>query len=604
MVTNWGGAVGDSEGGKVRPAVTLGCKHPGISPLTARLREIIRAGRGARIGESAVVSTRIHLVSTGRPEEVQVMTDADAGRVFYGRRHEGEVLHLDVFHQCGALPHRGAAGAVMVAVDAFLQDFSETVEGDAGFWRQRLGDYIDLQTATGGGRVTGSLTYGIKASLRRAHLTHVHLALMVPEPMWGVVFYLVDHVESLALAVDLEIRKVERILNLRGGRGGADLSPYASHTDSLLKGDGRDYGEPQNQEGLLQRAVRLADRFESLAEVAELLEGLESWKRLREMSLKGRTLSELAESIDRITREGLAARLGEGFYLTAQGRQMRDYLRSHGREVEMVLKKNMRRLSTSVRDRLDRFSHTFPLAEGRPGTRKTAARLQKGQWLTDIAVPETVVAAMASSVGEGGSGPIRWRVDRENIHVYHRDRYQRVDVCLLIDASASMAGERIRAAKFLAQHLLLSTRDKVAVLIFQERRVELAVPFTRNYREVEQGLKGIRPFGLTPMAEGLVRGLNYIKSSAVKNPLLLMITDGIPTVPRGSINPLDDALEAARAVGRDRVRFACIGLEPNFDYLNQLVQNGAGSLYVVDELEKETLVAIAHQERARQRQHL
>lgn len=58
----------------------------------------LAAGRGVRVGETAVVSTRVHLLEPSRPGLVRILKEADAGRVFYGRRDPGQVVHLDLFH--------------------------------------------------------------------------------------------------------------------------------------------------------------------------------------------------------------------------------------------------------------------------------------------------------------------------------------------------------------------------------------------------------------------------------------------------------------------------------------------------------------------------
>jgi len=78
-----------------------------------------------------------------------------------------------------------------------------------------------------------------------------------------------------------------------------------------------------------------------------------------------------------------------------------------------------------------------------------------------------------------------------------------------------------------------------------------------------------------------------------------LITDGIPTVPKWTLNPLEDSLTAAKKVAGARMRFGCIGLQPNKSFLQSLSRQAKGTLYVVDELEKETLANIAHRERSR-----
>ncbi|HEY8449080.1 MAG TPA: VWA domain-containing protein, partial [Bacillota bacterium] len=233
----------------------------------------------------------------------------------------------------------------------------------------------------------------------------------------------------------------------------------------------------------------------------------------------------------------------------------------------------------------------------------------------DITWPDSILAAAARRAralppaghgapvpfgsGPAGAGALTLRFGPDDLRVRLRRRRRPVDVFLLIDASASMSGERMRAAKTLARHLLWTTRDRVSVITFQERQVRITVPLTRNSLRVERGLATIRPFGLTPMASGLAVALDYLRSVRPRNPLVLLITDGIPTVPHEGKNPLDDALKQAARWRQVHVAFTCIGLQPNERYLRDLVAAAGGSLHIVDELEADTLVAIATAERSR-----
>ena len=115
-------------------------------------------------------------------------------------------------------------------------------------------------------------------------------------------------------------------------------------------------------------------------------------------------------------------------------------------------------------------------------------------------MPESLLAA--SKRWQLGAGRESLALQREDLHCLEPKKSQTLNICLLIDASASMAGERMRSAKYLAQHLLLATRDRVAVIVFQEREARLVVPFTRNVARVQQGLLEIKPYGLTPPFPG------------------------------------------------------------------------------------------------------
>jgi len=578
-----------------------------VGPRLKRVLDRLGAGR---IGETAVVSRSVHIVDPRDPDAVQVLLSADAGQTFYHRRHAGEVLHLDVFHSAGPANHRDIAARLCRRLGELLR-----VQGDS----PGMLDHIDIQTGTGGGRITGSLSYGRKASLRRAHSNHVHLALqLVPGSEW-LLAAVVDIVESALVDQGLEPRAVQRLVRLtsarNGPQSGIDLSPYASRSDSLLKerpGTGepgrsttRDTlpdDEPPGME-LLGDAVRLVDDLRSIYDAWELLQDLDAGREVRQGSAGSRSSQQLEPILRMLERRELVRRQGRETELTDRGRRLLRLFSSHLREIELALKKKVRSLTETHRD--GALGHTRKLLreEWRGLSTRAVVPLADDQWIGELALADTIVAAMTSSMqrrGLTGEEPLL-SIGRSDLRMRARRRRHSVDVCLLIDASASMAGERLRAAKYLAQHLLFATRDRVAVLTFQERRCDLQCHFTRSYLQIEKGLRSIQPFGLTPLADGLCTALAYIKNSHKRNALLLLITDGIPTVPRSTVNPLDDALEAADRLREARVPMACVGLQPNQRYLEELVNRAGGSLYVVDELERETLVAIAHKERTKQR---
>lgn len=647
--------------------------------ITARLLQAVPGG-AAGIGEAAVASTRVHLLLAGRPGLVQVVADADAGQVFYGRSRPGEVLHIDVFHAEGEVDHRAVARNLVRAARIFARDAG--THRMAGLPLEQVPDYVDLQTGTGGGRASGTLVYGRRPSLRLAHRNHVHLAIGLPRPIWGFAVYAVAAVEEVVLASGLELRRVERVEMVRGQGGRSlDLSDYATASDSLLReapggagaggvspahpstdrwsGTGTDgraaspwdgaagapagegyspgareevgaggapgarggLGEaagpgpvpgvhepgagawfgstpsPPANEAERHRLLRLGLgllRETGLDTGLALLERLAGGAAARELQLPGTGHEDIRRWLAELRAAGLLHRDGERYRLSETGEKLLWLLRREPAEVRLALRK-MLRYRPAHPDRHP--GHGSPLVyddeAGRDVNRRVVQPWQSGGRGDGIAVTETVVAALARH-------GLPLQVTPGELRQYRRVRRQPVDVCLLLDASASMAGSRIHAAKDLARQLLVSTRDRVAVVTFQERSVQVQVPLTRNTRRVERGLSQIQPYGLTPLAQGLDVALAFLRESRARNPLLVLITDGIPTVPYRSANPLEDAVQVARqlAAGRHgQVGFTCIGLQPNERYLRELVGAAGGRLYVVDELERDTLVAIVHRER-------
>ncbi|WP_371365174.1 hypothetical protein SRRS_00670 [Sporomusa rhizae] len=208
-------------------------------PLTrlAQVAEVIgqvfAAGEGMRLGQSAVLSTKVHAFASRRPEFVQIF-NADAGKVLYNRSNSGEICHLDIFHQCAQVDHRFVAYYVYQAIGKYNSLADRQIElACAGIVNP---DFVDIQTAVGGGRITGSLHGGQKLSLRRVHENHVHIALRLTAIDYMCLFYIVAAVEAALADQGVELRCNEGIFYVDSPEFQAELSSYSDQTDSLLVG--------------------------------------------------------------------------------------------------------------------------------------------------------------------------------------------------------------------------------------------------------------------------------------------------------------------------------------------------------------------------------
>ncbi len=563
-----------------------------------QLKELLEKKGAVQIGETSVLSRSLHAMEPTRPGQVNVLLQADAGQVFYQRSRPGEILHLDIFHSLGNIDHRRLAEEIMEKLEEpGLQAYL------AGY---PLTDYMDVQTGTGGGRLSGNLTYGQKESLRRAHTNHVHLAAKLPLGQWGCLVPLIGIVEEEIMVQNLQIRKVEGIKVQRKKNGEeVDMSAYSSDSDSLLKGQEQtpnrgEGGKPHHQGG----ATKPVSKEEQLQAALDLVEKVMNPGELKEIFSqftpgKGRPAASYTEDyrglLQRLQELGMLTAKKGKLHLTEKGQRMKDFLGKHFTELEY----HFRRLLRKIPLRINHGSgyHQPTGGEGtRRGHLKRARPVGKGETFGELAVPETLLSAARR--WSSGKGKITLR--RDDLHCLEPRKAQPLDICLLIDASASMAGERLRAAKYLAQHLLLSTQDRVAVILFQEEEARLAVPFTRNLARVQRGLKEIKSRGLTPLSLGLQFTLNYIEGSGKSSrSLLFLITDGIPTVSRGSSSPGQDALAVADIIARRGLHFGCIGLAPNKKFLHEFSQRSKGNLYIIHELQGEILAQILHQERSR-----
>ncbi|HLS88414.1 MAG TPA: VWA domain-containing protein [Sphingobacteriaceae bacterium] len=574
-------------------------------------------GKGVLLGETTVFSTCVHLLSSRQPGYVTILCNHDAGQVFYGRSQRGQIYHLDIFHELGDVDHRRVARSLLTAVERYTREFNV---------REELQHFIDIQTGTGGGRITGSLDYGTRPSLRAAHRHHIHVACLAWPRHSPLLFYLVAGAEAAIVEQGLELRKIDGLIESRDdGADDIPLDDYSSTSDSWLRGNdaggsagagrgrrgeaasgtGSEPAEPRLTDpdvaaavvqgaGHRHKAIELAQSLDSPTLAVELLELLAKGARRGDVERKigSRVGSDaLASVLRQLAADGHLRHEGGFMHLTEQGRALLHHFHRYHREIQMALRRAMRRMTRQHLTQPGRSPLAGEVRDTLGVTRRRSVTApEPGEPLQELAWPETVMAAAARR-------GLPFQVQGEDLRVRRRVRRRPVDICLLVDASASMCGERMQAAKTLARHLLLSTRDKVAVIVFQERQVRVTVPFTRSAARVEKGLASIRPFGLTPLATGLLHAAAYIQQSRPRNPMLILITDGIPTVPHLGKNPMEDALEAAARWRQLRASFTCIGLQPNERYLSELVQTAGGNLYVVAELEADTLVAIATSER-------
>ncbi|SHM52771.1 magnesium chelatase subunit D [Caldanaerovirga acetigignens] len=542
--------------------------------LLEKIKNEFAKGRGVRIGEAAVASRKIHVISPERPQLVRIITNSDAGKVFYNRFNEGEIVHVDLFHEVRRVDVKKVAENLLKA----LTEVS----------KEALGDFIDIQTGSGGGRLTGTLNYGKTESLLKNHLNHVHLAVLLDDDNLDFLLFLIIKVEEALLEQGIEIRKVEKIRNDIGNTP-CDLSPYATNSDSFLKQT--NFSKGPFTENEYQRAIELSEYFGSINELQELLEYFKSEKRKDLFELK-KKYGDLNEVLARLERNAIVCKKSGVYNLTKEGESLIEYIKQNNKEIELILKRMIRDLPKKGEKIIT------PAFGNAKNTLKNKGILSKkiynkNEWLEEIEITETIKRALIRCYSERK----KLSISTEDIVIIKRSFEKGQDICLLIDASASMAGERLRSAKYLAKHIVLTSYRRVSVLTFQEKEVKICVPFTKNFSQVDYGVSSIASSGLTPLALALERALSYMCSKNLKNPLIILVTDGIPTVPVWSTDPVKDAIIAAQNIRKKKIDFCCIGLQPNKDCLTKIVEAANGKLYIVEELDKDVLVNVLNNSR-------
>ncbi|NLK52834.1 MAG: VWA domain-containing protein [Syntrophomonadaceae bacterium] len=565
--------------------------------LSNNLRLFFKKGQGVRVGESAVVSRCLHQPHPPDPRKIRVLIDQDAGKAFGRFSDPGQAVHIDVYHDPTVLKLVPIARRVWNAIDDFWErqaaELTIRKAEDRLYEPSEVTKRVFLATAENQGYLYPLMSKGfdLPTDIPENLHDHVHVLIELSEEWYALILCIIDAVETAILQQGYNIRRVAEVLNRYGKTKQRELDRLViPFFGKRRPGDEIVYLQNQNQ-----LILEMARRLGSIEDAVEFLDTMHGnfLQRLAPRSVKKRhqDLDELAEQMANL---GLARKGLLGYSLTEEGQELREHLQVNRRELEAELRKILRRLPGKNR-RYQRTDSTQMKCREQDvlNRHKILVRDDQNASMT-IAVPETIIQGAVRSRLDGLK---RLRITPEDIRVYGKKSFVPMDVCLAVDCSASMAGEKSRAAWQLAEHLLYVLREKVSVVAFQEMEARVVVPFTHNHRRLMAGLRTVIPEGMTPLASGLMKSLELIKESRVRNPLLILITDGMPTYPLWSFDSQADALKAAEEIAKSNVRLACIGVRSNRDFLEKLAKTAHGTLYVVDNLDRDTLVQVVHEER-------
>ena len=138
---------------------------------------------------------------------------------------------------------------------------------------------------------------------------------------------------------------------------------------------------------------------------------------------------------------------------------------------------------------------------------------------------------------------------RKPITYFSYDYEAPVGVTILLDVSGSMAlQDKLTDTKAALRHFLnnvLSPRDQVALLIFADGDVEVAVPFAKDRAAFLSTLEKLEAYGQTALNDAVAVSPEYANRVKREKRALLLITDGIEN--DSQLTP-DQAVEIARRV--------------------------------------------------------
>ena len=493
-------------------------------------RQYLEHAQGVRVGESTVVSKRVHEVDQQNPSRIIVCSNLDAGQFYLGATPE-RYLHLDTLHSPGAPV---ALTSIQAAVEKLFSSLDPNI------------------------------VFEIKAGW-----SWLHLLVAIDASYYVYLPLIIATMEDCLLAQGVEIYKIEELV----------------HRQARITPSSRVFEQSRSRVLLY-----LGGRLGSIEEATRLLSALDSDRknkpRLAQLSSKHGGLTTL---LNQLITDGMVKRGLWNYKLTPKGELLLDYAQKQKRELEAEFRKMLRKVP---------LTRKIPDPITAPGKRRSRPRVaNRGKvvplgaenWAANLAITETVVTAVKNSLVRGEE---RTRITRDDLQIHQRPANVPMDILLLIDASTSMRGKRMGAALHLAEHLVLTTRERVGVVAFQNDSAVVASGFTRNYASLRRGLRTIEAGGLTPLASGISESLELIQTTPAKNPLLVLITDGLPTRPSQSGDPLADSLEVAALIPQNKVQLVVIGLNADANFLRALAEIGGGTLYLVEDLELESLVSI------------
>ena len=174
----------------------------------------------------------------------------------------------------------------------------------------------------------------------------------------------------------------------------------------------------------------------------------------------------------------------------------------------------------------------------------------------------------------------------------------------VVDASGSMgARERMKTVKGVIFKILLDAyqkRDRVGMVAFRKNQAEVLLPVTRSVDFAQKKLATMPTGGKTPLAKGLLKAEDVLdmlyRQDANQDPVMILITDGRATssLNKGT-NPVTDALEEAKQIGRRNIPVAVIDTESGFIKLGlakKLAKAMGASYFQVDKISEDQLLHI------------
>lgn len=224
-----------------------------------------------------------------------------------------------------------------------------------------------------------------------------------------------------------------------------------------------------------------------------------------------------------------------------------------------------------------------------------------GEKITDIAIAPTVRAAAHHA--KDGKIEIRKSDIREKV------RRRRISslINIVFDTSGSMdETEKVQITTSVVLALLKDAyqrRDRVSLVTYSGRSGELVLPFTSSVEAAKRYLEKVPFGGTTPMASGLLRGLDTLVREVKKEPsavpIMILVTDGTANSPLhlgGNIKR--EIRQICNQISDHHVNLLVVDISNTGSRLaKEVAMHSNGSYYHPRSLSKEALYSAIKQER-------
>ena len=161
-----------------------------------------------------------------------------------------------------------------------------------------------------------------------------------------------------------------------------------------------------------------------------------------------------------------------------------------------------------------------------------------------------------------------------------------LNICLVLDRSTSMKGEKMDVLKSAAVQVVRSLRpqDVISVVVFSDR-AEVIIPTIQSFekRELEARIQMLQPSGATELFQGLNKGFQEMASNANPSKVdhIILMTDG------HTYGDEMNCLNLAEHAGKQGVGISVMGIgeEWNDAFLDEIASKTGGSSHYIAQVE-------------------